>query len=97
MVEKAYDEIYQTMKELKGKGLKMTLKKNIEGVLFTNIRNVDSLLNQEEKKECICHTQYQIDILVKEIILKNGNREKIRLRNFFSESHKKLWGRYQIY
>lgn len=31
MVKKAYYEIYQTMEELKDKGLKMTLKKTFKG------------------------------------------------------------------
>lgn len=97
MVEKAYHEMYQTMEKLKTKGIKMTLKRNFQGVLFTNIKETELLLNREERKKCICHTQYRIDTLIKEIVLKNGNREKIRLRNFFFKSHKKLWGKSLTY
>lgn len=95
--ENIYDKIYRAMETSSKKGLKMVLKKNIQGVLFINIPNIDPPLSSNEKIDYIYYTQTYIDILIRHIILKYGNREKIKLRNFYSKSHKKLWNRYPVF
>lgn len=95
--EDAYNEIYKAMQTTKEKGLKMNLKKNIQGVFLTNIFNVDPILDVDDKNIYIYHTQLRMDDLIKNIILENGNIEKIKIRNFFSKNHKRLWGQYPIF
>jgi len=95
--ENIYDNIYKAMEISNKKGLKMVLKKNIQGVLFINIPNIEPPLSSNEKIDYIYHTQTYIDILIKHIILKGGNREKIKLRNFYSKSYKKLWNIYPVF
>lgn len=96
ITENIYDEIYEIMKITKEKGLKMTLKNNLKGVLFTNIYNVESPLSISEINFFIHLMQTHVDTLINIIILKDGNRGKIKLRNFFSKTYKKLWGQYPI-
>lgn len=95
--EKIYDKIYKVMETSNKKGLKMVLKKNIQGVLFINLPNIDPPLSYNEKIDYIYRTQTYIDILIRHIILKDGNREKIKLRNFYCKSHKKLWNKYPVF
>jgi len=77
--EDIYDEIYITMKISSEKGLKMVLRKNFQGVLLTNISNVDPLLDSIEKNYLIYCTQTRINTLINNLILENENRGKIKL------------------
>lgn len=96
--EEIYNEIYISMQTSKNKGIKMILNNNLESVLFVVVivSEEEAALDSDDKGCYIYRTGVYIDELIKNIILEKGNREKIKLRNFFSVSHIKIWGKSPI-
>lgn len=90
-----YSGIYNYLKDAKEKKIKIILNKNLQGVLLVDVSDVvstDSIFfNIDEKQYYFMYTQISINILILEFLSQNGNRGKIKLRNFFYKSHKKLW------
>ncbi|UUV17077.1 hypothetical protein NRK67_04005 [Fusobacteria bacterium ZRK30] len=91
-IEEIYNEIYISMQISKNKGIKMVLNNSLESVLFVVVGEDEVALNSDDKGCYIYRTGVHIDELIKKIILEKGNREKIKLRNFFLISHIKIWG-----
>lgn len=96
--EEIYNEIYISMQTSKNKGIKMILNNNLESVLFVVVvvSEEEVALDSDDKGCYIYRTGVYIDELIKNIILEKGKREKIKLRNFFSVSHIKIWGKSPI-
>ncbi len=87
-----YNEIYGEMSNSKEKGYKMILKKDLQSILLVNIKGVGIFLNHDEKDDFIYLTRLSVNSLITNILLQEGNRAKIKLRNFFNRNNKNLWG-----
>ena len=88
-----YNEIYGKMSYSKEKGYKIILKKNLQSTLFVNI-NSRGIFNNNLEGDFVYRTKLSVDNLIENILLREGNRAKIKLRNYFGRNNKVLWGEY---
>ena len=86
-----YNEIYEKMIFSKEKGYKIVLKKDLQSILLVNIKVKDDFIDHYKKIDFIYLTSLSVDNLVTNIISKEGNKAKIKLRDFFYRSNKILW------
>lgn len=94
--EKSYECLYKYMEDLKSKDLKVILNPKMTGVIIVDLnqKKIEGnycFTNKETKYTYISQKQSSINFLIQKIILQNGNREKIKLRNFFFKSYQNLW------
>ena len=94
-----YNEIYGEMKNSKEKGYKIILKKDLQTVLLVNIYRKGIIFHSnDEKYDFIYSTKLSVNSLITNILLQEGSRGKIKLRNFFSRNNKNLWrGKWKKY
>ena len=87
-----YNEIYEEMKNSKEKGYKIILKKNLQSTLLVNINRRGIFNNNNLEGNFVYHTKLSVNSLTTNILFQEGNRAKIKLRNFFYRNNKILWG-----
>lgn len=89
------NNFYKHLKDAKEKGVKIVLNKNLQEVLLIDINEVDltnSIFSDiNEKQYYFLYIRNAVNALIADFLLQNGNRGKIKLRNLFYKSHKKLW------
>lgn len=87
-----YNKIYGEMKNSMGKGYKIILKKDLQSILLVNIYGKGIIFHSnDEKSDFIYSTKLSVNRSITNILLQEGNRGKIKLRNFFSRNNKNLW------
>ena len=86
-----YNEIYGKMSYSKEKGYKIILKKDLQSILLVNIKGKDLFFNHDKKDDFIYLTRLSVNSLITNIVSQEGNRAKIKLRNFFDKNNKNLW------
>lgn len=91
VIQEFYSEIYKKMMYSKEKGYKIILKKNLQSVLLVEIKGKDLFFNHNKKVNFIYLTRLSVDNLLTNIVFQEGNRGKVKLRNFFDRNNKNLW------
>jgi len=91
IIQDSYNEIYGKMMYSKEKGYKIILKNDLQSVLLVEIKGKDLFFNHDKKVDFIYLTRLSVDNLVTDIVFQEGNRAKIKLRNFFNRNNKNLW------
>ena len=86
-----YNEIYEKMNYSKEKGYKIILKKDLQSILLVNVKGKSIFFNRKKKNDFIYLTRLSVNNLITTILLEEGNRAKIKLRNFFYRNNKNLW------
>lgn len=87
-----YNEIYEKMNHSKKKGYKIILKKDLQSILLVNVKGKTTFFNHNNKNNFIYLTRLSVNSLITNILFQDGNRAKIKLRNFFYRNNKNLWG-----